>query len=167
MRKKYSSLTEMILDRNKKLENFFTKRGLAVQLIGDINQPIVIVQLENTYFAVSAHVKNFKYNFTTTPFNGEIVKTIDLNISLDEFSASDLWKLLKDNEQRSVYLIVNSEAEQMCFHSIETKNDIEHVYWCDTDPHYFLSKEKVEDLSSILESYNYSITIVQYDFPNV
>ena len=143
---KYNNLQELIFDRNRLLKKFFTDRGFDVELIGDQNQPAVIVKNFGELFAVGAHVKNFKYNFTNIPFNGHIVKSVDLNQEEELFSRQDLIEIIENTEQREVYVLKKYENPEMYFNSIVQKNGTQHVYWSETDPHYFLVGHKAVDM---------------------
>lgn len=153
MEKKYSSLSDMIANRNALLKKFFTSRGFNVTLIGDYNQPVVIVRDDSdVLFAVGGYVKNFMYHFTDIPFGGHSILSVNLNSDNDDITYDMIADIFEKNEQRNVYVLQHAEDESLLFSIVADKSGESHVYWSKTDPRYFLSIEKAKDTADHLKS---------------
>jgi hypothetical protein len=163
MEKRYNSLNEMIADRNVKLKDIFTEiLDCYVTVIGDPNQPVIIVHYNDSLFAIGGFVKNFVYNFTTKPYGGSIVRSINLNDP--DLTKYELLEILRSNEQRQVYLVLHSDYDNLAFSSFAEKSGETHVYFSYTDPRYFLSAEKAEETVKLLASeHNIDATVMTTD----
>lgn len=113
-----------IKHRNHQLHNLFCNLGFDVRLIGDHNQPKIII---DNSFAVSGFVKNRIFNFTTKPFGGEVIRSVNLNTP--NISKREIDILFSTNSQRPYYKI----------HLINTKL-------------YYLKTENAEPLFSVSDS---------------
>lgn len=70
-----NSIDELVIRRNKRLLNFFTRHGLDVRLVGDNQKPVVIL---NDNIVLSCYVKNYDLHFVKDPETQEIVKSFTL-----------------------------------------------------------------------------------------
>lgn len=160
MEKKYGSLSELITNRNILLKEFFSKRGLDAILIGDYNQPAIVIRSEPSLFAVGGFVKNFQYNFTNIPFGGHVIMSINLNSENEDFTSVDILNIFDEYDQRPVYVLKNEANSMLLFSSITDKSDESHIYWSETDPRYFLSFEKAEEIrAQLLDEYQTKVVI--------
>lgn len=156
-RGKYASLDDMITDRNRLLEHMFKSNDFNVKLIGDKNQPAVIIlnYLDRAPFAIAGFVKNFKYNFTTKPFNGSITGTVYLTEFEVNVTRGTIVEMIERNEHREAYMLRMQNTEDEPMYLSYLNHDSKHLYWSKTDPRYFLDKEKAESQKDLLE-FNYN-----------
>lgn len=135
--------------RNAQLLSFFEQKGYAnVKVIGNPNQPKIIIDNE---FAVSGFVKNRIYNFTTKPFGGEIVLSVNLN-NPNEYSVQLINDTIDVNEKRKIYFC--ELDSNMNIYLSHTRGG--HVYFSTTDPRIFFNYEDVESFNQHIED-NYDI----------
>lgn len=136
--------TYPIDDRNDLLRKVFENLGYFVELVGDKNQPKIVI---NRSFAVSGFVKNKIFNFTTKPFGGTIVKTISLLVD-NPISKEDLEELFINTQKREIWkLFIRSEDGTQLFY-IKTEDKI--PYFSTWDNRYFFDLEKANQMAQYL-----------------
>lgn len=101
MPNRFEPKKDIIERRNGRLESFFKKLSNHIRLIGDPENPAIIV--DNT-ICLSAYVRNFDLNFTDQPEKAAIISTYKLKlgscITQEEFDG-----YLNDYSHRRVYKV--------------------------------------------------------------
>lgn len=135
--------------RNAQLLNFFELNGYEnVKVIGNPNQPKVII---DDAYAISGFVQNRIYNFTTKPFGGEIVLSVNLN-NPNDYSESLINQIIQDNEKREIFFCELYGVGGM--YLSHTRGG--HVYYSRTDPRVFFNYVDAESFTDHIEK-NYKI----------
>jgi len=93
--------------RNIQLIDLFTSLGYDAKLIGNPNQPKIII---DSCYAISGYVHNRLYHFTTKPFGGNVVKTVD--IRRPDIKRQELDDLIDSCEKRKLWKV--GVAQQYC-----------------------------------------------------
>ena len=119
--------------RNAQLKSIFENAGYAVKLIGDYNQPKIII---NEQFAVSGYVQNRLYHFTTESFGGEVIRTINLN--RPDLSKTELAEIFANNIQRKFWRLALSNDNDCYF--VKTEKNI--PLFAFNDSRYWFDKQK-------------------------
>lgn len=136
--------------RNAQLLNFFEVKGYTnVKVLGNPNQPKIIIDDE---FAISGFVKNRIYNFTTKPFGGEVILSVNLNNPSD-YSPQAISDVIESSEKRKIYFCELDTVHKM--YISHTRGG--HVYYSSTDPRVFFNLEDAESFADHIEN-NYSIS---------
>lgn len=145
--------------RNDQLKQMFLNLGLDVKLIGDFNQPKIIV---NDDYAISGFVQNRLYHFTTKPFQGQIVRTVNLNEP--DLSINELHDLLHENDQRRFWKLAHSENDSLFY--LKTENNV--ALFAFTDARYWFDRDRVIDTKKYLfDAFGIECRIVTSDSGNV
>lgn len=95
-----------IEERNKLLLEFFTNRGFDCKLLGNINQPKLVI--DDTY-AISGYVHNKLYHFTSKPFGGEVVYTVNLTFC-EDVTKDKIASIIDSTSKRTIWKIVTTEG---------------------------------------------------------
>lgn len=108
--------------RNSTLLKLFIDLGFNARLIGNPNQPKIII---DNSFAISGFVKNSLYNFTSKPFNGFIIETI--NIYSNCLSRNDVLRLIESSEKRRLWkvAIIDDNVDELQYY-VKTEDDVAH-----------------------------------------
>lgn len=144
-----------IKERNEMLICFFEGLGYEVKLLGDRNQPKVIITIGSKSFVVSGYVKNKLYNFTTEPFGGTEVLTINLN-DTSNIKREDIDNIFKNNKQRN-YFTIRLKGSDIYYLKTEDNN----ILFSSTDKRYFFDKEKAQSTLDYLAKYNNNVELVK------
>lgn len=132
--------------RNKQLQLLFENAGFSTKLIGDCNQPKIII---NDMFAVSGYVHNRLYHFTSKPFGGEIVRTVNLHDV--DITASEIAKIFDSIEQRRFFRLV-LKTDEKCFF-LKTENSI--PMFAFNDSRFWFDEQKASQTKKYLfEDFN-------------
>lgn len=162
--KKVTGLKAMVIARNQLLLEFFKSKGFETKVLGDTNQPIVIIEQGKSRIAISAHVKNFEYCFTDKPFHGVVTHQFNLYNKGSELTYDDLFNILTTNVQRDVYALEHPICKGLFFSYISYRTGSPRLYWSKDDPKYFVSLQKarkvIDELSNM---YNEETTLYMYD----
>lgn len=140
-----------IAERNELLLKMFTENGFNAQLVGNPNQPAIVI---NGEFAVSGYVHNKLYHFTDKPFGGSEVHTVQLSEN-PIISKSKILELIESSESRKLYkIVVDFGNTDMFFNNYRNEN----FYFSATDARYYFSYQKAEEMLDIInESYDAKI----------
>ena len=142
-----------IQQRNVQLKTFFKSFGFEVKLIGDYNQPIIVI---NDDYAVSGFVQNRLYHFTTKPFGGNIVRTVNLNEP--DLTKSDLDDILSSNEQKRFWRL-SVKCKNNLIYYLKTERGI--PLFANNDSRYWFKYDRVIEYKKYLaESFNIETDIV-------
>lgn len=155
---KYDSMSEMIAARNILLGEMFNSAGFAVKIIGDENKPTVIVQNHGaSHYAVSGFAHNFKFNFTSKSYHGDILKTVDIN-TIDgkhAITQDEIIEVLDKSTSRTAYSIQDTDSGMLLSHIVKQDTGKYDAYWTETDRRYFLSDKKLANTISLLNRIGY------------
>lgn len=131
-------------ERNDLLRRVFENLGYFVELVGDKNQPKIVI---NKSFAISGFVKNKLFNFTSKPFGGTIVKTISLLVD-NPLTREELDHLINSTEKREIWKIFVRLEDGTKMYYIKTEEKI--PYFSTKDNRYFFDFEKVSQMAEYL-----------------
>lgn len=136
-----------IEERNKQLLNLFVTLGYNTKLIGNQNQPKIII---DNSFAISGFIKNRIYNFTSKPFGGDIVHSINLNHH-DVISREEVDQLIATCQKRQIWKVgLCEEKGGKTLYYVNTNEFI--PYFAFDDCRFFFDVEKAEDAHQYLSS---------------
>lgn len=143
--------------RNTQLHTFFESLGYNVKIIGNRNQPKVII---DDSFAISGFVKNNEYLFTTKPFHGDVITSV--NIYESDMTRLDVDRLIAMSEKRRLWklLLVDHTSEESSYNMFysHTSNGIS--YFSDNDPKFFFNEsDAISTRDWLTEKYGYVIAI--------
>lgn len=145
--------------RNIMLLNMFRQHNISAQLVGDINQPSIVI---DGNFAISGFVKNRIYNFTNKPFGGFIVDSIYLNEET-EITKTEIQEFVYVSEVRKLWKIQVCVfgKEPVYLYSIDNNKVLFSLY----DAKYFFSEEKAQEfINTLVKYYNFeedNLTIIE------
>lgn len=132
-------------ERNDQLLKLFLNLGYDAKLIGNRNQPKIIIDRN---FAISGFIKNRIYNFTSKPFGGDIVHTINLNHH-DAITRLEIDQLIASCEKRQIWKV--GLCEEYCGKTLYYVNTTEFIpYFAFDDCRFFFDAEKAEDAHKYL-----------------
>lgn len=90
--------------RNNRIIDFFTRRGLSVQLKGNPQNPMIVL---NNSLCLSAYVSNFYLRFLDKPNQGNLVEEVKLTYNnVKHYPTKRLIEIIQNNEQLGMYKIV-------------------------------------------------------------
>lgn len=131
--------------RNELLLQLFLDLGFDAKLIGNRNQPKIII---NNSFAISGYVHNKLYHFTTKPFGGEAVKTINLNHE-NPISRLEVDQLIATCQKRQIWKVgLCDEKDGYTFYYVKTQDFV--PYFAFDECRFFFDQEKAEDTHKYL-----------------
>jgi hypothetical protein len=132
-------------ERNEQLLQIFLKLGYDAKLIGNRNQPKIII---DNSFAISGYVHNKLYHFTDKPFGGVEVRTINLNHE-DPISREEVDNLINSSEKRQIWKVgLCEEKSGKTFYYVNTRDKI--PYFAFDDCRFFFDKTKAEEAHEYL-----------------
>jgi hypothetical protein len=88
-------LKDFLKRRNSQLINLFRDTGHQVKLLGEAENPVIIL---NNKIKLTAYVHNFELRFTDAPWNGDVICRVKINAS-NHISPKFLELFLKEVEQ--------------------------------------------------------------------
>lgn len=89
--------------RNGRIIEFFEKRGIPVQLKGEKQNPMIII---DDGLILSAYIKNFELIFVDKPYHGDVIEKVKLTYqNIKNFPAKDLFEIIKEAEHLDGYRI--------------------------------------------------------------
>ncbi|HMT36136.1 MAG TPA: hypothetical protein PKC41_09770, partial [Chitinophagaceae bacterium] len=104
-RKLSKELKETIQKRNFRLQKFWDKLGLDVEIIGDMETPAII----KGDYCLACYVHNFNLIFTDHYDQGSEVYRVKLQ-SIQEFETAPILEWLKTATHRRIYKIKMKET---------------------------------------------------------
>lgn len=150
----YTSLDDMRNTRNIILQELFECNGFVIKLIGDNNQPaIVIFNYHERPFVISGFVKNFIFKLTTKPYNGTIVNSIRLRRDQLTGHRDMIIDHIESSESRPVYRIQCTEHSDMFFNSVKMHSGVNHIYWSTSDQRLYISRQRAESMQQYIKDY--------------
>lgn len=120
-----------VQERNKLLLSFFERLGYNCKLVGNPNQPKIVIDDE---FAISGYVHNKLYHFTTKPFGGVAVYTVNLTWC-DDVTRDKIDELIAATEKRQLWTICHDSL-----HYVKTEQDI--PYFSPVAKRFFFDEAK-------------------------
>jgi len=89
--------------RNSRITEFFNKRGISVQLKGNPQNPMIVL---NDSLCLSAYAKNFYLKFLDRPNQGNLVEEIKLtHENIKTYPTKKLVELIENNQQTGMFKI--------------------------------------------------------------
>lgn len=142
-----SKLNTMISTRNVLLGEFFEANGFEVKLLGDKNQPAIIL---NDSICVSGYVKNFDYNFTSKIYNGDVIHTIKLETQTN-IDPKKVRECIKGSEHRNMFRIHYSGESSLMLVDFNKSNGKTIPVWGKENPKLYFSEVRAEKTLKYLE----------------
>jgi len=97
------TIEEFTTRRNGKLKAFFERRGLPIQLKGNPENPMIVL---NEGLILSAYVNNFNLRMLTRGNQGGLVEEIKLTKhNIENYPVRDLMEIIEENEQTAGWRI--------------------------------------------------------------
>ncbi|BBI90570.1 hypothetical protein HYO65_gp178 [Tenacibaculum phage PTm1] len=137
-----------IKERNEALLNMFTSNGFNAQLVGDINQPAIVIDGK---YAIAGYVHNKVYNFCDKPFGGTEIHSVTLSEN-PNISRTKILELIQKSEVRKLYKIKVNFGNQSLWYA-NHRND--HIYFSPTDTRYFFSHQNALNALNMLRVNGY------------
>lgn len=165
--KSKDSLEDVILRRNRRLQDFFKSEFPeefgTIRIIGDENVPAVIL---NDEYLVACYVKNFDLFLQTTNEDngGEIFMTIKLN-KIPEYNRDEFIKWIQTARHRKVYRIKLSQTPNelyLCGWNYIDKElkDFRYPVFSKYNPKVYYKEKVAEEFAEELKEYGYLIDII-------
>ncbi|MEQ9301272.1 MAG: hypothetical protein RIF33_22030 [Cyclobacteriaceae bacterium] len=89
--------------RNGRIIEFFEKRGIPIQLKGERQNPMIII---DEGLILSAYIKNFDLIFVDQPYQGEEIERVKLNYqNIKNYPVKDLFDVIKSADHLCGYRI--------------------------------------------------------------
>jgi len=146
-----------IVERNELLLKMFTENGFDAKLIGNPNQPAIIIDGK---YAIAGYVHNRMYHFTNKPFGGYEIHSVHLTEN-PSISRAKIEELIERSEKRKLYLIeVLLGDHRLYFNNFRNEN----FYFSDNDIRYYFSYEKAKEMTEMLNRCDYDACLVSPDF---
>jgi hypothetical protein len=153
--------------RNGRIVEFFEKRGITLQLKGEKQNPMIII---DDGLILSAYVKNFELIFVDQPYHGAEITRIKLNYqNIKNYPAKDLFEILKEAEHINGYRIkLKSHDLFLCGYQHRSRDssylhDREKLYpvFGKIDLHVYKGDEIAVEIISKIEK-DYKVELNQY-----
>lgn len=141
-----------IQERNELLLAMFTSNGYNAQLIGDINQPAIVIDEK---YAIAGYVHNKTYHFCDKPFGGTEIHTVQLSEN-PSISRSKIEELIANSEVRKLYKIRVKFGDQSLWFA-NHRND--KIYFSPDDVHYYFSYKKASATANMLRTRRFDVDI--------
>lgn len=142
-----------IVERNQLLLKLFTDNNFNAKLIGDPNQPAIVI--DETY-AIAGYVHNKTYHFCDKPFGGTEIHSIHLSEN-PTISRNKIQELIDGSEKRKLYKIkVKIGQYYMWFNNFRHG----HLYFSPTDVRYYFSYAKANDMILELRGSGFEVALI-------
>lgn len=146
-----------VAERNELLLHTFTSNGFDAQLVGNPNQPAVVI--DGTY-AIAGYVHNKLYHFCDKPFGGSEIHSVHLTEN-PSISRTKILELINISEPRKLHKIqVDFGAHALWFNNHRNDN----FYFSDNDVRYFFSYAKATEALELLMLNRYDAQLVSPEY---
>lgn len=142
-----------IRERNELLLAMFTTNGFDAQLVGDLNQPAIVIEGK---YAIAGYVHNKLYHFCDQAFGGTEIFTIQLSEN-PSISRAKILDLIEKSTVRKLYKIKSYfDQHSMWFANHRNGN----IYFSPDDVRYYFSYKKASDDLEMLQLRGFESKIV-------
>jgi hypothetical protein len=157
---KKEELPDVIVRRNKRLSDFFKLLGLNVKVIGNVNNPPMII---NDEFILNAYVHNFELRFTDSPNQGNVLYIVKLT-EKPLFDKNKILSAINDYEKRPVFKVYLKDCSPTIYlsgYNFLNKEEKLGRYpvFSSYSPKVYFNKEKADEISDELIADGYSASV--------
>jgi hypothetical protein len=156
---KKEELSEIVLRRNKRLNDFFKLLGLNVKVVQSLknanNPPMVL----NDEFILNAYVHNFELRFTDNPIQGNVIYSVKLT-EKPLFDKNKVLSAINDYEKRPVYKVYLKTEPVLYLAGYNFLNKEvglgRYPVFSSYQPKIYFNREKAEEICEELKNIGYS-----------
>lgn len=156
------NMKDVIRKRNNRLKNLFIAAGFEIHMIGDEQNPAIIL---NDKVCLSCYAKNFDLILNNKSHDCEVMRIIKLTdkIYAEDKEALQNWVVDKNVQHRTVYRIeYGSTGLYLSGYNFLDKDDKATMYpvFAKQNPKVYFDLQYAQSICDKYEKFNYDLKIV-------